>query len=389
MVRPVCDDTRMQWYRFLSAVSLAAAGAAATGPSRFQNRDAWTVDAPRLRVTIVQSGGHVGEIVLKGEGAVNPLWIQGRRTIDPETYVAARDAKFYGGGSGAKLMSGLMGHNLCFPFWGDPSPSEAAAGMTYHGETGVVRWRQLAGRDDSLTLRADLPESRTRVTRTVRVRGQIAYFEETAENESAWDRPVGWCEHVTLGPPFLERGATVIDASLTRGRASGDPTHREFRWPQGFEKQTIDLRKIRDVKAAEGFVNDFLVDPSREYGYFAALNPRLHLLFGYVFPRAQFRWLNIWEANNAEMFTRGMEFSNTPVHGTLKVLVRTPQLWDTPTFEWLDAKSKLAKRYCAFSARVPENYRGVADIRVQGANLEIVERETGKTMRLEFEPGLL
>jgi len=51
----------------------------------------------------------------------------------------------------------------------------------------------------------------------VRVEGQIAYFEESGENLSRWDRPVGWCEHVTLGPPFLEKGVTVIDASLTRG----------------------------------------------------------------------------------------------------------------------------------------------------------------------------
>ncbi|HZT34008.1 MAG TPA: hypothetical protein VFA33_29220 [Bryobacteraceae bacterium] len=374
---------------FLPALALASACAAAVAPSRFQNRDAWTIDAPRLRVTIMQSGGHVAELVLKGGQEVNPLWIQSRRTIDPERYVAARDEKFYGGGSGARLMSGLLGHNVCFPFWGDPSPSETVAGMTYHGETGVVRWRQVSAAGDSLTVTAELPESHTRFTRTVRVRGQVAYFEETAENETAWDRPVGWCEHVTLGPPFLERGATVIDASLTRGRVSGDASGREFRWPQGFETQPIDLRRIRGLASSPGFVNDFLVDPARQYGFFAALQPKLGLLVGYVFPRAAFPWLNIWEANNAEMFTRGMEFSNTPVHGTMKVLFRNPSLWGLPTFEWLDAKSRLTKRYCAFSLRVPQDYKGVADVRIRRDQLEIVERETGKTTALEFEADRL
>lgn len=376
----------MHGYRFLPALALTATAAAtcfaATAPGRFQDRDAWTIDTPQLRVTIMQSGGHVAEIVLKGDQAVNPLWIQSRRTIDADRYVAARDEKFYGGGEGARLMSGLLGHNVCFPFWGNPSPAEAAAGMTYHGETGIVRWRLLSSSGQSLTVSAELPESRTRLTRTVSVRGQIAYFEETGENESAWDRPLGWCEHVTLGPPFLERGVTVIDASLTRGRASGDPSGKEFRWPQGFEKQPIDLRRLRDLKTAEGFVNNFLVDPARSEGFFAALNPRLNLLFGYVFPRADFRWMNIWEANNAEMFTRGMEFSNTPSHGTMKTLVRTPQLWDTPAFEWLDAKSKLTKRYYAFSTKVPPGYKGVAEVRIKGSHLEIVERETGKIIRL-------
>jgi hypothetical protein len=379
--------TGMSSRKLFPVLLLAALCVRAAGPSRFQNRDAWTLDTPRLRVTIMQSGGHVAEIVLKDGGAVNPLWIQRRPTIDPDTYVPARDEKLYGSGSGARLMSGLMGHNLCFPFWGDPSPAEAAAGMTFHGETGVVRWRQVAADDRSLTIAADLPESRTRFTRTLRVRGQIAYFEETGENQSGWDRPVGWCEHVTLGPPFLERGQTLFDASLTRGMASGDPARREFRWPRGMEKQPIDLRRMRDLKSSPGFVNDFLVDPSREYAFFAAVNPKLGLLFGYVFPRAQFRWLNVWEANDSEMYTRGMEFSNTPVHGTMKVLVQTPQLWGTPAFEWLDARGKLSKRFCAFSARVPETYKGVADIRISGSNLEIVERETGAALRLELDPG--
>jgi hypothetical protein len=376
----------MTGHRFLPVAALlaasAVAGAAAVLPGRFHDRDTWILDAPHLRVTIMQSGGHIAEIVLKEGQSVNPLWIQSRPTIDADRYVAARDAKLYGGGAGARLMSGLLGHNVCFPFWGNPSPAEAAAGMTFHGETGIVRWRLLASSDRSLTVSAELPESRTRFTRTIRVNGQVASFEETGENESAWDRPLGWCEHVTLGPPFLERGVTVIDASLTRGHAAGDPSGREFRWPQGFEKQAIDLRRMRDLRSAPGFVNNFLVDPARTYGFFVALNPRLNLLFGYVFPRAEFRWMNIWEANDPEMFTRGMEFSNTPLHGTMKTLVGTPQLWDTPTFEWLDAKSKITKRYYAFSSKVPPGYKGVADIRIQGSSLEIVERETGKILRL-------
>jgi hypothetical protein len=37
-------------------------------------------------------------------------------------------------------MAGLIGHNLCFPFWGNPSDTEYKAGMTFHGETGITRW---------------------------------------------------------------------------------------------------------------------------------------------------------------------------------------------------------------------------------------------------------
>ena len=369
-------------------LSLPAFLLSAVKTTRFHGRDAWTVETPQLRVTILQGGGHVGEIVLAESGGLNPLWIQKRQTIEPEAYNRSKHEALYGGGSGARLMSGLMGHNLCFPFWGDPSPSETAAGMTFHGETGVARWKQIDAGEDFLTISADLAESKTLFTRTVRVRGPVVWFQETAANASAWDRPVGWCEHVTLGPPFLEKGVTLTDASLTRGRVNGDPSGAALAWPAGAEGQTrIDLRRVRNIERS-GFVNNFLVDPQRKYGFFAAVNARLRLLFGYVFRRADFPWLNIWEANNPDMLTRGMEFSDTPVHGTMKALLKSPELYGVPTFEWLDAKGKLTKRFCAFSARVPEDYKGVADIIVNPEHLQIRERDSGKTLTVALDPSL-
>ena len=75
-----------------------------------------------------------------------------------------------------------------------------------------------------ITMAAELPESRTRFTRTISLTAgePVVYFENRAENLTALDRPVGWCEHVTVGPPFLKKGVTLFDASLTRGRNLGD-----------------------------------------------------------------------------------------------------------------------------------------------------------------------
>lgn len=361
---------------FLEGAAVVLQLTAGVTNGQFQNRPAWTIQNGKMRLSVLHSGGHIGEIALEHPGSVSPLWIQSRPTIDADKYQASKHAAIYGGGSGARLMSGLMGHNLCFPFWGDPSPEEAAAGMTFHGEAGIVPWRQVASGDDFLTVGAQFPESGTSFTRTIRLNGQIAQVEETAHNDKAWDRPVSWCEHVTLGPPFLERGVTEIEATVTRGRADGKTG--EFQWPSGMAETKIDLRKVRDLPESQGYVNHFLVDPKREYAFFTAFHPKRHLVFGYVFPRAEFPWLNVWESNSPGMLTRGMEFSNTPVHGTMKKLVQTPELWGVPTFEWLDAKSDLKKRFWIFSLEVPNGFQGVGDVKFNDGRITVEEMTTSR-----------
>jgi len=38
--------------------------------------------------------------------------------------------------------------------------------------------------------------------------------------------------------------------------------------------------------------------------------------------------------------------------------MQTPTIWGTPAYDWLDAKSKLVKRFKAIIKRVPELGRG-------------------------------
>jgi len=370
------------------AVVFTAALSGQVRVSRFHDRDSWTIDTLDIRVTVLQSGGHVAEIFLK-DGGVNPLWLPKEPTMDAEQFDAAKHSASFGGGPAARLRAGLVGHNVCFPFWGDPSEAEFHAGMTYHGETGIARWRRLM-KVPGLVIIADLPESHTRMERSIQASGRVVTFDTVAKNLSAWDRAVGWCEHVTIAAPFLEKDVTEMDASITRGRFNGDTSGRMFQWPHGADSPTgatFDLRKVRDIPES-GFVNNFLVDPASEYGFLSAFNPKNHVLIGYVFRRSEFPWLNIWEANNEKMLTRGLEFSNTPPHGTAKRLARTPELWDAPGYDWLDAKGELRKTFAAFTTKVPAGYRGVArvnwDRKQHGGRIEVVERETGKSISLDY-----
>jgi hypothetical protein len=188
-----------------------------------------------------------------------------------------------------------------------------------------------------------------------------------------------------MGPPFVESASIRFDASLSKGFITGNVTGPNFAWPEGLgvspELHRFDLSTFSKSWHSD-LVNSFLVEPSRKWGFFAAFHPRFALLFGYAFPRADFPWLNVWENNDGRLQTRGMEFSNTPHHGTMKTLTSSPQVWGVSAYEWLDALSTVSKQFIAFSHPVPSDFRGAADIQVLGDVLEITERTTGRVLEV-------
>jgi hypothetical protein len=314
--------------------------------SSFHNRPCWTIENSDTRVSVMKSGGHIAELVLQNTPYLNPLWVPDRPTIDSDQYDPAIHGATYGEAPEAKLLSGLLGHNLCFPYWGDPSKAEHAAGMTYHGETNIVQWQEIQHSDDSLVVTALLPNSLLRFTRTLHCVGQSLICESIAENLSGWDRPVGWCEHVTFGPPFLEPGVTRFKASVERGFRTDDDSRAAFPWPEGQGTITCDLSTCSRVQHKQ-LVNSFLIDPAQEFGRFTATNRERGLEVEYVFRREEFPWLNVWENYDNRSLTRGMEFSNTPIHGTMRRLMQTSKIWGTPVYDWLEAKGTLTKEFKA------------------------------------------
>jgi hypothetical protein len=55
----------------------------------------------------------------------------------------------------------------------------------------------------------------------------------------------------------------------------------------------------------------------------------------------------------------------------MRELFEKPEIWGFPTSEWLVAKGKIRKRFAAFSAEIPGDFRGVADLQVAGNELRI------------------
>jgi hypothetical protein len=328
--------------------------------TNYLGRRSTSLENEHLKVTVLHEGGHIAAIVDRETG-VNPLWTPPWPSIEPSQFGARPDHHaLYGYGPDGRLLAGIMGHNLCLDLFGVPSKEEAAAGLMVHGEGSVVRY-DVAQRDDTaLTMRARFPMAQLDFQRHLDLRDRSVIIRESVQSLAPFDRAIGWTQHVTLGPPFLEKGVTQFRSSATRSKVFdggfGDHDYltsgAEFDWPMA--TPSVDLRVMNSNARSSGFTTH-LMDPARGDAFFLAFSPAARLVFGYVWKQADFPWLGIWEENhsrvhapwNGKTLARGMEFGVSPMPETRRQMIERGRLFDAPTFRWLPAKSRIEVEYLA------------------------------------------
>jgi hypothetical protein len=326
----------------------------------YRGRRAAAIENDQIRVTVLVEGGHIAEIFDKATG-VSPLWVPPWPSIEPSTYDGAVHDAIYGRGSDAKLLAGIMGHNLCLDIFGAPSDEEAAAGLTAHGDVSIA-WFEVAGAGGSLRMQATLPLAQIQVERRIDLHRRSVHVHERITSCCAFDRPIGWTEHVTLGPPFLEKGATSFRASATRsqvfestfGVADYLRPGAAFEWPHapGVEGGVADLRLFTSARASSAYTAHLMHGRDRT-AFFVAFSPRFKLAFGYVWRPADFPWMGIWEENhsragtpwNGATLARGMEFGVSPFPETRRAMVDRGRLFGVPTYRWLPANAAVDAAY--------------------------------------------
>ena len=337
----------------------------------YRSRRAVVIENRDLRVTVLPGGGHIAEVHDKAAG-INPLWAPPWPSIEPSRFNPARHPE-YGGGVDASLLAGIMGHNLCLDIFGAPSEDEAKAGMPVHGEASVVDY-EVDGGAAHLTMTARLPLAGLDVERRLELRDRAVWIRETVHNRRGIDLPIGWTQHVTLGPPFLAKGQTEFRASMTRSRvfesAFGTADYLEagadFAWPHAplIDGGTTDLRHYTAADTSDAYTAH-LADPDREHAFFVAFSASARLAFGYVWRRRDFPWMGIWEENrsrshapwNSATVTRGMEFGVSPFPESRRAMVERGHLFGTPAFRWIPARSQVIVEYWCVSERaeaIPE-----------------------------------
>jgi hypothetical protein len=330
----------------------------------YRNRRAFQLENDTLRVTVLSEGGHIAELLHKPTG-INPLWTPPWPSIEPSTYEPTKHPE-YGANAESKLLAGIMGHNLCLDIFGGPSEEEAAAGMTVHGEASVAQYEiDVSGK--TLTQRALFPQAQLRFARTISFHGSsVVQIAEEVENLTALDRPIAWTQHVTLGAPFIEPGTTQFRASATKSKViefdfTGGKGYMkigvEFDWPHvpTDHGSMIDMRTFIDSPVSAAF-STHLMDPNRPDAFFMAWSPKSKVLAGYIWKRADFPWLGIWEENharsappwNGRTVTRGMEFGVSPMPETRRQMIERGRLFGVPGFRWIPARKTARVEYRAF-----------------------------------------
>jgi hypothetical protein len=369
--------------------------------TKWKGRSGYCLTNGRVQLTALTGGGAMADLRCRGgaeEWSPNLLWEAPWPTMDPEKF-QARHARQYGTPFVGKFLAGFTGHILCLDYFGGPSEDEIRQGLCLHGEACAMRWN-VAGTGGSLTMETRLPAAGLGVQREMNVLGgeSVIYVRETVSNPKATDHLLHWVQHVTLGPPFLSNGESVVAAPAVRGKTwplgyegkSLLANDSEFEWPfaPGETGGRVDLSQPF-VKAGTGLVAAVLFDVKRSWAYVTVLNFSLGLLLGYCFPRSMYPWATLWEENCArrdapwrgKTQARGIEFGTTPFPVGREAAFAMGSLFGEPTFARVPAKGKLQANYAIFVTPVSRDWREIRDVQL-GDGAIVVIAGNGDTVRL-------
>ncbi len=343
-----------------------------------------------VRMVILTGGGHIAEFRFadtSGFPTLNPMWVPPWKTIEPYQYRPRIHASRYGSPTtGGKLLSGLVGHNICMDLFGSPSEEEARLGYPDHGEAPNARWRKTnlstSALQAALTLSVSLPIAGLELEREIRLRRResVIYLAETVRNLRKADHFCHWVQHVTLGPPFLSNRDSTVFLPGTKAKTYPHgyeerkallASDREFSWPLAPAMSGAPANLSRPfLRQGLGFVVGVLLDPRRDVGYIAALNSRHRLLITYCFCRRDFPWVAIWEENKTRAAApwrkkaqaRGLEFGTTPFALSRREAFALGNMFGTPTLACIPAGGQKKLEYVAFLAHLPKDFGEVDDV---------------------------
>jgi hypothetical protein len=366
-------------------ILLAGSIALAQRPVDFEERKGLLLENDRIELITLTQGGAFVSLVLKDDAEkLNPMWNPIR---------AARELGKPG------RFGASLGHFVCVDGFGGVSREEQAAGLRGHGEAHRLEWETVSsgkqGNRVSARFQVTLPLVQEVFRRHIQIADgeNVVLVESELESLLAFDRAINWAEHATIGIPFLVPEKTVVDASVGRCQTrphNGQPSHRlasdrEFTFPMapGPDGKTADTR-FAPANPNSMDHTGCAMNPSRPDAWVTALRTDKRLLVGYLWPRADYPWLQQWmNFPSTGDYAWGLEFGTQPFDVSRRqTLEMGSSLFGVPAFRVLPAKSKITARFLIFLTRVPEGFTKVDDVRQESGKIVLEDRGANKRVEL-------
>jgi hypothetical protein len=257
-----------------------------------------------------------------------------------------------------------QGHFSCIGRWGEPSAGEIAAGVPNHGEPANIAWQINQQGSTRLSMHTTAAREGLAVTRSMELDAVLPAFcvVEKITNRGSLGRMLNIVQHPTIAPPFLD-AFTIVNSNASRGFAQQFYRNAEasvVEWPAGKDSHGSEL-DLQKTNAGENILYSFVVSPGDKYGWITAYSPSNGLVLGYLWKRADYSWIHIWQHYNEKQIQYlGIEFGTAGIHQPFDVILNTaPRLFGEKTVAYLDAGETMTKSYVGFSFSTGVDFCGV------------------------------
>lgn len=271
----------------------------------------------------------------------------------------------------------FQGHFVCLGRWGEPSAGEIKGGVPDHGHIANILWEEGQESIRRLKMEATSVLEGLYIERTIMMDGinPIYWVHETITNINPLGRLYNMVQHPTISAPFLNKD-TIINCNAESGfnyNFFRNPMESASIWPQGItdEKSIIDIRSSANGCSS---VFSFIVKNEAPLGWITAYSPKYQLLFGYLWKRKDYPWLNLWQDwEESEIRYRGLEFGTTGIHKPFHQILDegNGKVFGENTFSYIDSGQKVSRSYLSFLHRVQPDFAGIENINISNDIIEI------------------
>lgn len=259
----------------------------------------------------------------------------------------------------------FKGHFLCAGRWGSPSDAELKLGLPYHGEASNNIWQLDVKTDRSLVMFTEGKKEHLNIKRTIKLHPHqpVWYCSESITNGAFSGRLFNIVQHPTIAAPFLDDD-TKIFCNADQGfhfEQYEKPEIFRSQWPLGLNAMQKVIQ-LDESNTGDTGVYSFVIRKDDPLGWIAAYSPVYNILFGYLWKRSNYPWINVWQHYDGKKIKyRGLEFGTTGVHQPYNKIISNGKLriFDEPVVEYLDAGETVRKDYLSFLVK-PE--RDIAEI---------------------------